>query len=167
MGQWSRTFETVKRSNLGSDGQRPLASYDRIEHNVAFLGGVGVGAAGRISFEAQIEEVKRGLQKLIPAAELKDRSFIDIGCGSGLHALAATRLGVGRILATDIDGIASPRRERCSHSTSPPCIGKPSRSASLISTQRSTAASISSIAGAPAPHGRHVGGPQMDVPRSR
>jgi predicted RNA methylase len=31
------------------------------------------------------------------------RSFLDIGCGSGLHALAASGLGVKRILAVDID----------------------------------------------------------------
>jgi predicted RNA methylase len=57
---------------------------------------VGIG-------EIQIEEAKKGLLKLIPAEDLKDRSFLDIGCGSGLHALAAARLGAGRILAIDID----------------------------------------------------------------
>ena len=53
--------------------------------------------------EPQIEEAQKGLSKLIPAEGLKGRSFLDIGCGSGLHALAAARLGVSRILATDID----------------------------------------------------------------
>jgi 2-polyprenyl-6-hydroxyphenyl methylase/3-demethylubiquinone-9 3-methyltransferase len=53
--------------------------------------------------ETQIEEAKIGLLKLIPAEEFIGRSFLDIGCGSGLHALAAAQLGVGRILAIDID----------------------------------------------------------------
>ena len=53
--------------------------------------------------EPQIEEAQKGLSKLIPGEGLKGRSFLDIGCGSGLHALAAARLGVSRILATDID----------------------------------------------------------------
>jgi ribosomal protein L11 methylase PrmA len=53
--------------------------------------------------EPQIEEAKRGLLKLIPAEEFKGRSFLDIGCGSGLHALAAAQLGVSRIMAVDID----------------------------------------------------------------
>lgn len=53
--------------------------------------------------EAQIEEAIKGLLKLIPADEFKGRSLLDIGCGSGLHALAAARLGVSRILAIDID----------------------------------------------------------------
>lgn len=50
-----------------------------------------------------IDESKKGLLKLIPRKELQGRSFLDIGCGSGLHALAAAELGVGRIMAVDID----------------------------------------------------------------
>jgi predicted RNA methylase len=53
--------------------------------------------------EPQIEEAKKGLLKLIPVEEFKGRSFLDIGCGSGLHALAAAQLGVSRIMAVDID----------------------------------------------------------------
>ena len=53
--------------------------------------------------EPQIEEAKKGLLKLIPAEEFKGRSFLDIGCGAALHALAAALLGVSRILAIDID----------------------------------------------------------------
>jgi 2-polyprenyl-6-hydroxyphenyl methylase/3-demethylubiquinone-9 3-methyltransferase len=53
--------------------------------------------------DAAIEEAQRGLLRLIPREQLHGRSFLDIGCGSGLHALAAARLGVARILAVDID----------------------------------------------------------------
>jgi predicted RNA methylase len=53
--------------------------------------------------EPQIEEAKKGLLRLIPEPEFKGRSFLDIGCGSGLHALAAAKLGVSRIMAMDID----------------------------------------------------------------
>ncbi|HEV2629196.1 MAG TPA: class I SAM-dependent methyltransferase [Pseudolabrys sp.] len=53
--------------------------------------------------EPQIEEAARGLLKLVPLEDFKNRSFLDIGCGSGLHALGAARLGVSRILAIDID----------------------------------------------------------------
>jgi SAM-dependent methyltransferase len=56
--------------------------------------------------DAAIAESKKGLLKLIPREAFPGRSFMDIGCGSGLHALAATELGVGRILAVDIDPVS-------------------------------------------------------------
>lgn len=51
----------------------------------------------------QIERAKQGLLRLVPADEFKRRSFLDIGCGSGLHALAAAKLGASRIVGVDID----------------------------------------------------------------
>jgi SAM-dependent methyltransferase len=53
--------------------------------------------------EPQIERAEVGLTKLIPAQEFRGRAFLDIGCGSGLHALAATRLGASDVVAVDID----------------------------------------------------------------
>lgn len=35
--------------------------------------------------------------------DLKGRSFIDIGCGSGIHSLAAFRAGADRIVSIDLD----------------------------------------------------------------
>jgi SAM-dependent methyltransferase len=53
--------------------------------------------------EARINEAKTGLLRLITAEELQGRTMLDIGCGSGLHSLAALQLGVGSVLAVDID----------------------------------------------------------------
>lgn len=53
--------------------------------------------------EPQIEQARDGLLKLLPAEDFNGRSFLDIGCGSGLHALAAARLGVSRVVGVDID----------------------------------------------------------------
>lgn len=41
--------------------------------------------------------------QLIPLDNLKGATFLDIGSGSGLHSLAASRLGAGKITPIDID----------------------------------------------------------------
>lgn len=53
--------------------------------------------------EAAIVEAERGLLKLLPADALRGSRFLDIGCGSGLHSVAALRLGVRELVAIDID----------------------------------------------------------------
>lgn len=50
-----------------------------------------------------IRSSEEGVLKLLTPGELAGKSFLDIGCGSGLHSLAASRLGVARLLSTDID----------------------------------------------------------------
>jgi 2-polyprenyl-6-hydroxyphenyl methylase/3-demethylubiquinone-9 3-methyltransferase len=50
----------------------------------------------------RIASAVQGLQKLFPAG-LSGKSFLDIGCGSGLHSLAALLLGASSVLATDLD----------------------------------------------------------------
>ncbi|XFA74201.1 class I SAM-dependent methyltransferase [Thermosynechococcaceae cyanobacterium Okahandja] len=52
--------------------------------------------------EGEITEAERGLQKLL-GQQLDGLRFLDIGCGSGLHALAALRLGAREVIAVDID----------------------------------------------------------------
>ena len=51
----------------------------------------------------EIDDATDGLRKLLGIDSLADRSFLDIGCGSGIHALAALRLGARNVVALDID----------------------------------------------------------------
>jgi 2-polyprenyl-3-methyl-5-hydroxy-6-metoxy-1,4-benzoquinol methylase len=51
---------------------------------------------------ARIESAVQGLKKLFPDG-LAGKTFLDIGCGSGLHSLAALSLGAASVLATDLD----------------------------------------------------------------
>jgi 2-polyprenyl-6-hydroxyphenyl methylase/3-demethylubiquinone-9 3-methyltransferase len=66
--------------------------------------------------EAQIQEATRALQRLV-GADLVGKTFLDIGCGSGIHALAAIRLGASSVLATDIDpdSVATARQMLSTH----------------------------------------------------
>lgn len=50
-----------------------------------------------------VENAEQGVLKLLPREAIAGRTFLDIGCGSGLHSLAALRLGASRVLALDID----------------------------------------------------------------
>ena len=58
--------------------------------------------ARRIS-PAQIETARGDLARLLGTNDLAGISFLDIGCGSGLHALAALQLGAREVTAIDID----------------------------------------------------------------
>ncbi len=52
---------------------------------------------------ADITEAEKGLSQLLGGERLDGKSFLDIGCGSGLHTLAAIRLGAKDVVAVDID----------------------------------------------------------------
>jgi len=51
----------------------------------------------------RIAHAKKRLADLVPG--LQGKSFLDIGCGSGLHSLAALELGAARITAIDFDPV--------------------------------------------------------------
>jgi 2-polyprenyl-6-hydroxyphenyl methylase/3-demethylubiquinone-9 3-methyltransferase len=51
----------------------------------------------------QIDEAVAGLSRLLDGERLEGKRFLDIGSGSGLHALAAFELGAAEVVALDID----------------------------------------------------------------
>lgn len=53
--------------------------------------------------EARITQAVIDLQRLSGLERFDGLSFLDIGCGSGLHALAAVRMGAVRVVGVDID----------------------------------------------------------------
>jgi SAM-dependent methyltransferase len=79
----------------------PVNNLKNVDSHFAF--GKNWASYSRLIDEPQIEEAKRGLLTLIPEEDFKDNTFLDIGCGSGLHGLAAARLGASRIVGMDID----------------------------------------------------------------
>lgn len=53
--------------------------------------------------EQAITQAEQGLRRLLPTETIQGSRFLDIGCGSGLHSLAAVRLGAADVTAIDID----------------------------------------------------------------
>lgn len=53
--------------------------------------------------EQKIAQAVADLQRLSGRERFDGLSFLDIGCGSGLHSLAALRMGAARVVGVDID----------------------------------------------------------------
>jgi SAM-dependent methyltransferase len=92
----------LARDNIGSPTTRPW-SHPPAGAAARFAFGENWASYARVVDEERIAEAVRCLAGLVGDTGLSQRSFLDIGCGSGLHALAASRLGAARIVAIDID----------------------------------------------------------------
>lgn len=53
--------------------------------------------------QERVDISKAHLLSFLGAADLKGKSFLDIGCGSGLHSLAAFQSGATRVIGFDYD----------------------------------------------------------------
>jgi 2-polyprenyl-6-hydroxyphenyl methylase/3-demethylubiquinone-9 3-methyltransferase len=53
--------------------------------------------------DQRIDEACKSLRRMLGVETLAKRSFLDIGCGSGLFSLAAMRLGAARVRSFDFD----------------------------------------------------------------
>lgn len=53
--------------------------------------------------ERRIAEAEASLLHFLDVADLRGRTVLDLGCGSGLFSLAAYRLGAARVLSVDYD----------------------------------------------------------------
>jgi 16S rRNA G966 N2-methylase RsmD len=53
--------------------------------------------------ESTIEASRRHLADMLRTDDLIGKTFLDIGCGSGIHSLAALRMGAERVVSFDFD----------------------------------------------------------------
>src|ERR1700744_2349385 len=53
--------------------------------------------------EERLEKAQRHLLHFLKLPDLRGKTFLDIGCGAGLHALAAVRAGAERVISFDYD----------------------------------------------------------------
>ena len=55
----------------------------------------------------RVEQAINSLKEFLGVSTLHGRTFLDIGCGSGVFSLAAYRLGASRVVSFDVDPLAS------------------------------------------------------------
>jgi 2-polyprenyl-6-hydroxyphenyl methylase/3-demethylubiquinone-9 3-methyltransferase len=77
-------------------------SVDLLEQKSHFAFGRNWASYSRLVTDARVDEAITSLRRLV-GGDLEGKRFLDIGCGSGLHALAALRLGANEVVALDID----------------------------------------------------------------
>jgi 2-polyprenyl-3-methyl-5-hydroxy-6-metoxy-1,4-benzoquinol methylase len=80
-GEQAAELETGERFGFGQNWQRFLSALD----------------------EANVDEAKRSLLRMLNTDSLSGLSFLDAGSGSGLFSLAAMRLGARRVHSFDLD----------------------------------------------------------------
>jgi SAM-dependent methyltransferase len=68
-----------------------------------FAFGENWSSYARTITQQRIAAARDGMAKLLPSGEIVGRTMLDIGCGSGLHALAALELGAAGVVAIDFD----------------------------------------------------------------
>src|SRR5262245_14618241 len=79
----------------------PLSSDD----DVRFGFGANWAAYVRDHFsDERVAISQQHMLRVLKLADLNGRTFLDIGCGSGLHSLAAWRAGAARVVSFDFDG---------------------------------------------------------------
>lgn len=89
---------------------------DYLDGNSHFPFGKNWASYATLITPVHVERAVLSLQKLV-GTDLTGKRFLDIGCGSGVHALAALRLGASEIVAIDIDpdSVATTRQILESH----------------------------------------------------
>lgn len=56
---------------------------------------------------SRLHDAARSLDKLLGKETVRNRSFLDVGCGSGIFSLAAAHLGASKVVAFDVSSMAT------------------------------------------------------------
>lgn len=83
--------------------RRPHVTHEMLDPNSHFEFGANWREFSRSIDESRIEESVAGLRRLLAVESLAGLTFLDLGCGSGIHAVAALRLGAASVRAIDLD----------------------------------------------------------------
>lgn len=81
----------------------PSPAPDLTDVSTHFAFGQNWASYANIIGDEQITKAISSLSRLITPAEMQGKTFLDIGCGSGLSMLAALKLGAAHVTGIDID----------------------------------------------------------------
>jgi 2-polyprenyl-6-hydroxyphenyl methylase/3-demethylubiquinone-9 3-methyltransferase len=86
-------------------------SADLLDQGSHFAFGKNWDSYSKLVTEERVAEAVSALRRL-GGNDFAGKRFLDIGCGSGVHSLAALRLGADQVIALDIDpeSVATTRR---------------------------------------------------------
>ena len=87
-------------------------SVDLLDQKSHFAFGKNWASYAKLVTDAQLDAAISCLRRLA-GGDLAGKRFLDIGCGSGVHALAALRLGAREVVALDIDPDSVATTRRC------------------------------------------------------
>lgn len=76
---------------------------DSPERELRFEFGKNWSSYSHLVDKPRIEAATERLRQMLGSESLAGKSFLDIGCGSGLHVLAALELGAANVKALDLD----------------------------------------------------------------
>lgn len=79
-----------------------MALYEKIYRDRFSFGKNWEGYVEKID-NGRIKNAEKSLVNFLGKTKLKGKTFIDVGCGSGLFSLAAYRLGAKKVVSVDVD----------------------------------------------------------------
>jgi SAM-dependent methyltransferase len=85
---------------------KTFPAHDPPEQNRPFAFGDNWQAFAATIDERRVEVAEAALRELIGSDSIRGASLLDVGCGSGLHAVAALRLGATHVTAFDSDPVS-------------------------------------------------------------
>jgi len=71
--------------------------------DVSFDFGKNWGEFSNVLTPERLEKSRRSLEVVFGPEGLKGKTFLDIGCGSGVFSICASKLGAGKVVGIDVD----------------------------------------------------------------
>src|SRR5579884_3839006 len=78
----------------------------RARRHIGFSFGANWRKFARTLDEPRIAQAEAGLRASFGGHAIAGERFIDVGCGSGLFSLCATRLGAAEVVSFDVDPVS-------------------------------------------------------------